>query len=1093
MGEATHQQVLRYWLACVRMEEALAARPRARRTPQQGAAGSVELGQPVEGLEYLRVDCDGPTWALAERRAGLQLPMDAAGGAFFETWLSRQYRSGAGAVRRRGKKGGKGGKDAADEGDDRVKHMLAFPVVHLPRQELAGLLRCDVELDFLQADGAPFEVPGPRQRRERNLPPPPVSIRVDPPQGERQGRLPFFVDTRLLHDQLGVEPQEIDAFFEGLLEVRDKADDRADEGADADAPVAPLTMLAAVTALLAGGGADAEPPPAEAGLGAEALMLALVEAMNRRLRDRSPRHGGPKAYGVGILMDAQQARSTWHLQRELELLLAERPRLGEDGRPLASERPALDAYLRGPAPGGQGGQGGQGGPGGQGPKPSTEPAAGTGAAPQRAAYPGSGLTPSQRAAAERFLGSTLSAVQGPPGTGKTTLILHLAAEHILEQVDALVDRGQMGYRLMVVASTNNRAVDNVIEPLNLDRGAAALPLALRTGSREVCQQVTVGQLREAMTWLSRKLGRGEAAEKADEALLAQRIDDYRGQRAVLVDADAWRVDAMGARARQSALSAERAALVETLAELQLDPAAPPPEASRADLSLLERVPDALEKVSSLSRKAATPAALKRIDRAYGKFQRELGAELLPLLTRFPEAGDWPLPPRPSSTSAEAVMEAWEDAVEEGISVLEGLVERVAGALGGQKLLRRYAEVDRELADCTAALDAADAVPEAEARRRTQALDPERAALFEAALAVREAWAAVHAKPLHEALQVAVRCVGGERSMRTLFRAEDESGRWLRRLCSVWGCTLLSMANAVPAESRALYRVVIDEAGQCHPAHAVSALMRCQHALVVGDVHQLQPVVGLTAQDEGRVRAQASVRLSDAELAPYRVFAEGHNSVQSLADRAVGGPLRLVDHFRCQPEIIALCDAFCDYGLTVHTARASRTQQAPQLIAPLMFYDIEGRQERLGGSWVNHAELEACMALLGALLRAGIGAEEVAVITPYRGQLELLQRAAAQAGIEVARGLKADAQLGLFGGAGGGERGLTLGTVHRFQGGERSVVLFSSVVTEPRSLRFLNSRPNLLNVTVSRAREHLVSFGHARTLAGGEYTRHLLVR
>jgi hypothetical protein len=45
---------------------------------------------------------------------------------------------------------------------------------------------------------------------------------------------------------------------------------------------------------------------------------------------------------------------------------------------------------------------------------------------------------------------------------------------------------------------------------------------------------------------------------------------------------------------------------------------------------------------------------------------------------------------------------------------------------------------------------------------------------------------------------------------------------------------------------------------------------------------------------------------------------------ALADRAVSTRLTLVDHFRCQPEIIALSDALCDYGLAVHTPRASRS-------------------------------------------------------------------------------------------------------------------------------------------------------------------------
>ena len=91
---------------------------------------------------------------------------------------------------------------------------------------------------------------------------------------------------------------------------------------------------------------------------------------------------------------------------------------------------------------------------------------------------------------------------------------------------------------------------------------------------------------------------------------------------------------------------------------------------------------------------------------------------------------------------------------------------------------------------------------------------------------------------------------------------------------------------------------------------------------------------------------------------------------------------------------------------------------------------------------------------------------------------------------LARGLRADDQRSLFGDQ-APERGLALGTVHRFQGGEKSVVLFSSVVSERRSSRFLDDRPNLLNVTVSRAREHLITIGHPEALRGGRLTKHLI--
>ena len=111
---------------------------------------------------------------------------------------------------------------------------------------------------------------------------------------------------------------------------------------------------------------------------------------------------------------------------------------------------------------------------------------------------------------------------------------------------------------------------------------------------------------------------------------------------------------------------------------------------------------------------------------------------------------------------------------------------------------------------------------------------------------------------------------------------------------------------------------------------------------------------------------------------------------------------------------------------------------------------------------------------------------MAVITPYRGQLEQLRRAFGRGGIPLDCSMELldleDAAVGRA------KRGVALGTVHRFQGGERSIVLFSSVVTRARSLGFLDERENLLNVAVSRARHHFVAIGRRAVLAAGRRTR-----
>ena len=56
--------------------------------------------------------------------------------------------------------------------------------------------------------------------------------------------------------------------------------------------------------------------------------------------------------------------------------------------------------------------------------------------------------------------------------------------------------------------------------------------------------------------------------------------------------------------------------------------------------------------------------------------------------------------------------------------------------------------------------------------------------------------------------------------------------------------------------------------------------------------------------------------------------------------------------------------------------------------------------------------------------------------------------------------------------------ITVGTVHTLQGAEREMVIFSPVYSSPSSGRmFFDRSPNMLNVAVSRARDHFLIFGN----------------
>jgi superfamily I DNA and/or RNA helicase len=69
---------------------------------------------------------------------------------------------------------------------------------------------------------------------------------------------------------------------------------------------------------------------------------------------------------------------------------------------------------------------------------------------------------------------------------------------------------------------------------------------------------------------------------------------------------------------------------------------------------------------------------------------------------------------------------------------------------------------------------------------------------------------------------------------------------------------------------------------------------------------------------------------------------------------------------------------------------------------------------------------------------------------------------------------------------------SIGTVHTFQGGQKSVIIFSTRQCQSTdSLWFINRRPNLLNVAVSRARELFILVGNLARISEGGYTRELV--
>ena len=135
--------------------------------------------------------------------------------------------------------------------------------------------------------------------------------------------------------------------------------------------------------------------------------------------------------------------------------------------------------------------------------------------------------------------------------------------------------------------------------------------------------------------------------------------------------------------------------------------------------------------------------------------------------------------------------------------------------------------------------------------------------------------------------------------------------------------------------------------------------------------------------------------------------------------------------------------------------------------PLVFVDVRGEQEN-GVLKASNAEALAVRNVVRGLLGRGIGEEAIGIIALYRAQVANIRRVLFEdEAISGWTGLPITTPL-------------SVDTVDRFQGGERSVIIMSFATTsepEINSLRreFLTNG-NRLNVALTRAQHKMILVG-----------------
>ena len=226
-------------------------------------------------------------------------------------------------------------------------------------------------------------------------------------------------------------------------------------------------------------------------------------------------------------------------------------------------------------------------------------------------------------------------------------------------------------------------------------------------------------------------------------------------------------------------------------------------------------------------------------------------------------------------------------------------------------------------------------------------------------------------------------------------------------------------------------VIVDEASQVDLVTGALALSCAKKAVVVGDLKQLPNVVD---RKQKAITDSVFAQFSLSEVYRY----SDHSLLSSIVSLFPDAPhVLLREHYRCHPEIIGFCNQrFYNNELIILTKPNSDRQ-------PLLVYrTAPGNHAR---DHVNQRQIDVIVNEVIPNQGLNINDGSVGIVTPYRDQADELQK------VFMNTNVKAD-------------------TADRFQGQERSVMIFSTVDNE---IGAFASDPNRLNVAISRAIDQFI--------------------
>jgi hypothetical protein len=268
---------------------------------------------------------------------------------------------------------------------------------------------------------------------------------------------------------------------------------------------------------------------------------------------------------------------------------------------------------------------------------------------------------------------------------------------------------------------------------------------------------------------------------------------------------------------------------------------------------------------------------------------------------------------------------------------------------------------------------------------------------------------------------------------------------------VWIMPISMVAETFDPRATRFDLVIVDEASQAD-LNALIPLYMARQVVIVGDHEQVTPL-GVGKEQT----ALENLRKSMLHDFPNAHLFDAMSSIYDLGRQAFGDAVRLVEHFRSVPEIIAFSNRLSYDGKILPLRAANSTHIKPACVA----YQVDGTRE----GDVNPREADAIVSLIKAMTQHPAYADKtIGVISMVKEEQALLIQSLLHKRIDSVELEK---------------RRILAGISAEFQGDERDIILLSLVdsAADESALRTVREGAYELvkkryNVAASRAKDQL---------------------